>query len=84
VTIAPPPPTPDKPRHDVALWAGAAAFFGSMVAIGAIDVLNPSDALQFAGAVVVAAITGATVYSKERLNAAKEEEMRRGDTTPPE
>lgn len=80
----PPNGKPPKPRHDVALWAGAAAFFGSMAAITAIDILNPSDLVGFIGALVVAIITAGSVYSKERLDAAKREEQQRGDTAPPQ
>lgn len=66
-------PEPQKPRHDVALWAGAAAFFGSLLAIGIFDILNPDQVLEYLGAVVVAVITAGSVYSKERLDAAKRE-----------
>jgi hypothetical protein len=68
--------TPDKPRHDVALWAATAAFFGSLLAIGAFDLFNPDQVLEYLGAIIVAAITGGAVYSKERLDAAKREEQR--------
>ncbi len=57
--------------HEVALWAGVAAFFSSLAAIGAIDVLDPDDILQFAGAIFVAAITAGGVYAKQRLDDAK-------------
>lgn len=83
-TYQPPPaPPPQKPRHDVALWAGVAAFFGSLLAIGTFDVLNPDQVLQYLGAIFVALITGGAVYSKERLDAAKREERQHGDPTPP-
>lgn len=62
-----------KPRHDVALWAGLAAFFGSLLAVGIFDVLNPDAWLEYLGAIIVAAITAGAVYSKERLDAAKRE-----------
>ena len=55
----------------VALWAGLAAFFGSLLAVGLFDVLNPAKALEYLGAVLVAAITAGGVYSKERLDAAR-------------
>lgn len=61
----------------VALWAGVASFFGSLLAIGAIDVLNPDQALQFAGSLIVAVITAGAVYSRERLNDAKEDKQKR-------
>jgi hypothetical protein len=76
----PPPPTPPrKPRHDVALWAGAAAFFGSLLTIGVFDILNPDKLVEYLGALIVAGITGGAVYSKERLSAAKREERPDGD-----
>ena len=37
-------------RHDVALWAGVAAFFGSLLAIGIFDVLDPTKAAEYLGA----------------------------------
>lgn len=57
--------------RETALWAGAAAFFGSLLAIGAFDILDPDAWIEYLGAVFVAAITAGAVYSKERLNAAK-------------
>lgn len=59
--------------HSVALWAGISAFFGSLLAIGAIDILNPGDRAQFLGALFVAFITAGTIYSKQRLDDAKAE-----------
>ena len=84
MAAAPPPPEPPrKVRHDVAVWAGTAAFFGSLLAIGVFDVLNPDEWLQWFGAVLVSAITAGSVYSKERLDAAKrEEEEARGQQRP--
>ena len=67
--------------HTVALWAGVAAFFGSLLAIGAIDILKPDSLIKFASSLAVAAITAGSVYSKQRLDeakaAAKEREIRR-------
>jgi hypothetical protein len=62
---------PEPRRHDVALWAGFVAFFGSLLAIGIFDILNPDEWQQYLGAVVVALITAGGVYSKERLEDAK-------------
>jgi len=64
---------PSKPRHDVALWAGVAAFFGSLLAVGVFDILNPDAWLEYLGALIVAGITAGAVYAKERLDAAKRE-----------
>lgn len=75
-------PKPSKPRHDVALWAGMAAFFGSLLAIGVFDILNPDEWLEYLGSLMVAAITAGGVYAKERLEYAKREEGERGNTTP--
>jgi|SRR4051794_2901937 hypothetical protein len=78
-----PPPEPGPRRHQTALWAGAAAFFGSLLAIGAFDVLNPDAWVEYLGAIFVAGITAGAVYSKQRLDDAKREEHR-GDATPPQ
>jgi hypothetical protein len=60
-------------RHEVAIWAGAAAFFGSLLTVGVFDVLDPSKSVEYLGAIVVAIITGGAVYSRERLGEAKRE-----------
>lgn len=57
--------------NQVALWAGVAAFFGSLLAVGVFDVLDPSKALEYAGALIVALITAGGVYAKQRLDDAK-------------
>ena len=57
--------------HEVALWAGVAAFFGSLLAIGAFDILNPDQWVEYLGAFIVALITAGGVYAKQRLNDAK-------------
>jgi hypothetical protein len=59
--------------HAVAIWAGAAAFFASLLAIGIFDVLNPDKWAEYLGALIVAAITAGAVYSKQRLEDAKRE-----------
>jgi hypothetical protein len=81
-----PPPRPSKPEfeqparpikdpnHQVALWAGVAAFFGSLLAIGIFDVFDITQWAQYLGAVLVALITAGTVYSKQRLDDAKKGE----------
>jgi uncharacterized membrane protein YjjB (DUF3815 family) len=58
-------------RHDVALWAGVVAFFGSLLAIGIFDILNPEQWAEYLGALIVAFITAGGVYSKQRLDDAK-------------
>ena len=57
--------------HEIALWAGVAGFFSSLLAIGIIDVFNPDDLVKFATSLIVAAITAGAVYSKQRLEDAK-------------
>lgn len=57
--------------HDVALWAGVAAFFGSLLAIGIFDVFNPNEAMEYLGALIVAFITAGSIYAKQRLDDAK-------------
>jgi hypothetical protein len=78
----PVPPKPPQPRHDVAIWAGLAAFFGSLLAIGVFDILNPDQWTEYLGSLFVAGITAGAVYSRERLNYAKREEGRDGNKTP--
>ena len=58
--------------QEVSLWAGAAAFFGSLLAIGVFDVFNADQLFEYVGAIVVGLITGGAVYSKERLAFAKQ------------
>jgi hypothetical protein len=61
-------------QHQIALWAGLSAFFGSLLTIGAIDLLKPDQLLRFASSLVVAVITGGAVYAKQRLDEAKRDE----------
>jgi hypothetical protein len=75
-------PPPEKPRHEVALWAGVAAFFASLLAIGIFDILNPDQWAEYLGSLIVAFITAGAVYAKERLAAAKREEHVDGDPPP--
>jgi cyclopropane fatty-acyl-phospholipid synthase-like methyltransferase len=77
VTTYQPPPPEDNRRHKarlaVAVWAGVAAFFASLVTIGVFDVLNPDQWLEYFGAVIVAVITAGGVFAKERYELAKRE-----------
>lgn len=57
--------------NQVALWAGVAAFFTTVLAIGAIDILDPDDRVQFLGGIVVGLVTAGSVYAKQRLDNAK-------------
>ena len=67
-------------RHDVALWAGVAAFFASLLAIGIFDVLNPVKAAEYLGALIVAFITAGAVYSKQRLDEAEGVQRRHSES----
>lgn len=70
-------------KHQVALWAGVSAFFGSLLAIGIFDVLNPDQWLEYLGSLLVALITAGGVYAKQRLDDAKHDrETQHGDQTP--
>lgn len=64
--------------HQIALWAGVAAFFGSLLAIGIFDILNPDQWKEYLGALCVAFITGGVVYAKQRLDDAKQERVHAG------
>lgn len=59
--------------HEVALWAGVAAFFGSLLAAGVFDLINAGQWIEYAGAILVAFITGGSVYAKQRYDDAKKE-----------
>lgn len=54
-------------KNQLALWAGVSSFFATLLAIGAIDIFDPGDQVQFVGGVVVGLITAGAVYSKQRL-----------------
>lgn len=58
-------------KHDVALWSGVFAFFGSLLAVGIFDVINPDRWVEYFGALIVAFITAGSVYAKQRLDEAK-------------
>lgn len=58
-------------KHEIALWAGIAAFFGTVLSILTIDILDPARALQFFAALFVGLLTGGGVYAKQRLDDAK-------------
>lgn len=68
--------------HQVALWAGAAAFFASLLAIGIFDLLEPERWAEYLGAFLVAAITAGAVYSKQRLSDAKQADADAGARPP--
>ena len=63
--------------HDIALWSAVFAFFGSLIAIGVFDVFNPDQWVEYVGAIIVALVTGGSVYAKQRLDDAKKEEETR-------
>jgi hypothetical protein len=67
--------------QEVSLWAGVAAFFGSLLAIGIFDILDPDQWAEYLGAIIVGGITGGAVYAKERLAFAKAREN--GEPPPP-
>lgn len=60
--------------HEVALWAGIAAFFGSLIAVGITDLLNVGQWVEYVGALLVALVTAGGVYSQQRLADAKKAE----------
>lgn len=61
--------------HEVALWAGVAAFFGSLLAVGIVDLVNVGQWVEYVGAFLVALITAGGVYSQQRLADAKKAEQ---------
>ena len=62
------------------MWAGVAAFFGSLLAIGIFDILNPDQWAEYLGSLIVAFITAGGVYAKQRLDDAKRESPNVGTT----
>ena len=60
-------------NHQVALWAGISSFFGTLLAVGIFDVFNPDQLVEYVGAILVAAITGGSVYAKTRYDEVKKE-----------
>ncbi len=52
--------------NGVALWAGVASFFGTILAVGIFDVFDITGWEKFLSSLIVSALTAATVYSKER------------------
>lgn len=76
------PSEPSEPEpkadHSVALWAGVAAFFASLLAIGIFDVLDPDKLWEYLGSLIVAGVTAGGVYAKQRLDDARLDRERRG------
>jgi hypothetical protein len=68
-------------KHDVALWSGVFAFFGSLLAVGIFDVFDAAQWAEYIGALIVAAITAGSVYAKSRLDDAKKAEKARPPKT---
>jgi hypothetical protein len=66
------------PQNQVALWAGVAAFFGSLLAIGIFDILQPDQWQEYLGSLIVAFITAGGVYAKQRLDDAKKARVHAG------
>jgi uncharacterized membrane protein YjjB (DUF3815 family) len=67
--------------HEVALWSGVAAFFGSVIATGIFDAVNADRTFaQFVGACLVGFFTAGLIYAKERLNDAKKDREKRCGT----
>jgi hypothetical protein len=63
-------------NHDIALWAGAVAFFSSLLAIGIFDVFEPDQWVEYIGALIVALITAGSIYTKQRYDDAVAKEER--------
>jgi hypothetical protein len=76
VTKPPPAEPPRRPRHDIALWASIAAFFGSLASFTLVDIISPGEWVQVVAALLTAAIVAGGVYSHERLADAKRERER--------
>lgn len=64
--------------QEVALWAGCSAFFGNLVGLKLLELISGSDVIQILAAVVVSGIVAGAVYSRERLQAARERRNGKG------
>lgn len=60
-----------KNGNATATWAGVSAFFATLLAVGAIDIFNPSDQIRLLSSIIVGLITAGAIYSKQRLEEAK-------------
>src|SRR3954447_18506856 len=65
-------------KKQLALWAGVSAFFATLLAIGAINILNPEDRVRFLSGIVVGLITAGTVYSRQRVEDEKKGRVQGG------
>lgn len=61
-----------KNKNQLALWAGLTSFFSTLLAIGTINIFDPSNRIRFVGGLFVGFITSAAVYSRQRMNDEKE------------
>lgn len=64
-----------KSNH-LPFWAGVSAFFSSVLAIGAINILDPTDQIRFIGGVFVGILTGATIYARQKMDDARTKRAR--------
>ena len=60
--------------NEVSLWAGVAAFFGSLLAIGIFDIIEPDRWVEYLGAFIVGFITAGAIYAQQRLKYANARE----------
>lgn len=67
--------------HETATWAGVSSFFGSLLAIGVLDLVTPGKWWNLLGSFLVALITGGSIYAKQRLEEAKKEELLKNKPT---
>lgn len=64
-----PTPPAEKPRHNVALWAGLTALFTNLAAVNLLTLFGADSAPAYAqilSASVTAIFVAATVYTKQR------------------
>jgi hypothetical protein len=55
-------------KHEVALWAAGAAFFGDLIGLKIIGTVTP---VKVVGAIAIAVCVAGAVYCKQRLDDAK-------------
>lgn len=57
--------------NSLPVWAGLTAFFTTVLAIGAINILNPDDQIRFLSGIIVGIVTGATIYTRQKMDDAR-------------
>jgi len=60
-----------KRKNNLPLWAGLSAFFSTVLTVGAINVFSIHDDVRFVSGLFVGAITGLTIYARQKMDDAR-------------